>query len=413
MLHGGFEANCWYTGLMRLFFEDSEFDAQLQRTVAKARYRCCDIGEVLAIASRITPGDYDSWYEQWLDAARRNEDLARAEAAEGHHATATEAFLRASEYYRSAYFFSRRDPRDPRMRETWRRCRETFRAAAPHLEHRVEEVQIPFEDIYLEGYVVHPAEGGPGPTVLFPSGYDMPVEEFYSLGAVEAADRGYSAVGFSGPGQAEMLYERGIGFRHDFEAVVGPVIDFVESRADLDETHIAIVGRSFGGYLAPRAAAADHRISALAADPAQTDMITPLVSKLPAEMAKLLDRGDPAFNDALWKEFPGVHGQEFWMSRIRAHGLDTPLEYAEEMKRWEVDVESISCPTFVSFGEGDFAQTSARDFFDRLQVENKQFHMFRDSDGSGGHCEGMGQAGYYATLFGWLAGLWSREVIAA
>lgn len=42
---------------MKLFFDDVEFDAQLQHTAAKAACGACDLGEILAIATRIVPGD--------------------------------------------------------------------------------------------------------------------------------------------------------------------------------------------------------------------------------------------------------------------------------------------------------------------------------------------------------------------
>jgi pimeloyl-ACP methyl ester carboxylesterase len=386
---------------MKLFFDDGDFDAQLQRTAAKAAWRACDLGEVFALAGRITPGDYDSWYQEWFNQGESNQELAEAEAAKGHDQNAADAFLRASEYYRSAYFYSRREPQGAPLLEAFRRCRDTFRQAAPLLPHRVEQVEIPYEDIHLEGYVLLTDEAAGAPTVLLPSGYDSPVEESYTLGAVEALLRGCNVVMFSGPGQAEMLYERQIPFRHDFEAVIGPVIDFVGRHAALDDDRIALIGRSFGGYLAPRAASAEHRLGAMSADPAQTDMVGPLKARLPAEMLAMIDNGDPAFNDAIWKSAPGVAGQEFWMSRIRAHGLSTPLEYAQELDKWVVDVEAIECPTFVSYGEGDFAQLSAKEFYDRLTVP-KQFTMYREAEGGGGHCEGMGPSRYFNDLFGWL-----------
>lgn len=71
--------------------------------------------------------------------------------------------------------------------------------------------------------------------------------------------------------------------------------------------------------------------------------------RFPPEWLELLERGDPALNDKVWRAFPGMHGQEFWLSRLRAHGLATPLEYCQEMRRWTVDVEAIRCPAFVSY----------------------------------------------------------------
>ena len=391
---------------MKLYFDDPTLDFQMQRTAAKASYGCADLGEVFAIAARITVGDYDSWYREWFVAGESNQKLAEKEIASGHKESARQAYLRASEYYRSAYFFCRRDIDGAPLQTAWGRSRDMFRAAAPLLPYPTQQVQIPFEGIHLEGYIVQPRTGGPGPTVLLPSGYDSPVEEFYSLGGSEAAARGFTVVTFSGPGQAEMLYERKIPFRPEFETVIGPVIDFVESRDDLDAERLAIMGRSFGGYLAPRAASKDERIRALTADPAQFDMGSVFRASMPAQLQSLREKGDPAFNDAIWKAFPGVAGQEYWLSRAHAHGLSTPLEYAQEMQKYVVDVDAINCPTFVSYGEGDFAQATTKEFYDKLAVDNKQFVTYRDADGGGGHCEGMGPSRYYTDVFGWLEELW-------
>jgi len=390
---------------MKLFFDDPEFDGQLQRTAAKAACRAADLGQVLSVARRIVPGDYASWYGEWFAEGRKEAELARAEAARGRHHNAGEAWLRAHEYFRSAYFFSRRYPQGAALLAAWRRSRDAFRAALPALPFPIEAIEIPWRhDIHLEGYVLR--AGADAPTVLMPCGYDSPVEEFYSLGGLEAALRGLNVVAFSGPGQAEMLYERGLPFRHDFEAVVGPVIDVVERTSGLDATRIALVGRSFGGYLAPRAASREPRIGALAADPAQTDLAALVANRFPPEWQALLERGDPQLNDKIWSAFPGMRGQEFWLSRARAHGLATPLEYCQELRRWTVDVEAIRCPAFVSYGEGDFAQLTTEAFFQRLTNPNKRLVVYRDADGSGGHCEGMGPTRYFSDLYGWLRDLW-------
>lgn len=110
-------------------------------------------------------------------------------------------------------------------------------------------------------------------------------------------------------------------------------------------------------------------------------------------MMELLENYDPAFNDAIWQLYPGVHGREYWLSRASAHGVSTPLQYARALREYVVDVEAINRRTFVSYGEGDSTQPSAREFYDGLTVSAKKFTIYREADGGGGHCEGMGPHG--------------------
>jgi hypothetical protein len=110
------------TPAMKLFFDDAEFDAQLQRTAAKTACRAADLGQILAVARRITPGDYGTWYAQWFAEGRTEVELARAESARGHNHNAGEAWVRASEYFRCAYFFAWRYPQGAALLAAWRRC---------------------------------------------------------------------------------------------------------------------------------------------------------------------------------------------------------------------------------------------------------------------------------------------------
>ena len=227
------------------------------------------------------------------------------------------------------------------------------------------------------------------------------MEEHYSLGGYEAVARGYNALIFSGPGQADGLYERGLPLRHDFESVVAPALDLVLERSEVDDGRIAIIGRSFGGYLAPRASAFEQRLSALIADPGQIDLGKNLRDRLPLEWREMLDANDPAFNDAFWESNPGERGAEFWGSRMAAHGVKTPLELAREMTRWVVPAERIECPAFVSQAEGDYAGQYGEHLAKGISGPVR-FVQFTAAEGSGGHCEGMGASRFYERAFGWL-----------
>lgn len=95
---------------------------------------------------------------------------------------------------------------------------------------------------------------------------DGTAEELYFEIAAAALHRGYHVLAFEGPGQGEALREQNLYFRHDWEKVVTPVVDYLVSRVEVDPARIALIGYSFGGYLAPRAAAFEQRLAACVAN---------------------------------------------------------------------------------------------------------------------------------------------------
>jgi len=63
--------------------------------------------------------------------------------------------------------------------------------------------------------------------------------------------------------QGETLFE--MRWRTDFERAVIAVIDYLEGRPEIDRARIGIIGRSMGGFYAPKTAAIDKRIKAVVA----------------------------------------------------------------------------------------------------------------------------------------------------
>ena len=172
----------------------------------------------------------------------------------------------------------------PRAADTSARAIETFRAA-PEIQARWARVRIPYEGIELEGYYLNVSGDEPGPTLLAHGGFDSTVEEmFFAVG--EAARRhGWNCLIFEGPGQGTALRHHKLLFRHDWEAVVTPVVDFALNLRGVDPERIALLGMSMGGYLAPRAAAFEHRIAACIA----YDGILNLAAALPGPQEPELD----------------------------------------------------------------------------------------------------------------------------
>ena len=215
--------------------------------------------------------------------------------------SAREAFLRASNYYRTAEFFLHGNPRDPRILETWRQSRETFRRAARLFDHPIEVVKIPYGDTTLPGYVCRPDNSRtPRKTLILQTGFDGTAEELYLEVAIFALRRGYNVLIFEGPGQGGALREQHLYFRPDWEKVVTPVVDFALTRPEFDPRRLALMGISMGGDLAPRAAAFDPRLVALVANTGVYDLAEGKIpGKTSAERKQALK--------AMAKELPQVN----------------------------------------------------------------------------------------------------------
>jgi pimeloyl-ACP methyl ester carboxylesterase len=98
--------------------------------------------------------------------------------------------------------------------------------------------------------------------VLLIPGLDSAKEEFFHWEGVFLA-RGMATCSLDGPGQGETGFLMPI--RHDYEVAVAAVLDALAGRADLDLDRVGAAGVSLGGYYAPRAAAFEPRLRAVAA----------------------------------------------------------------------------------------------------------------------------------------------------
>src|SRR4029077_5357568 len=121
----------------------------------------------------------------------------------------------------------------------------------------VETIEIAFDGARTGGYLLRPDRdrATSRPTVLIPCGYDSTAEAGYCTTAYMALPRGYNVLLWDGPGQGGMLYEQRRPMRPDFETVLSPVIDWLLEQPGVDAGCLSLIGRSFAGYLAPRAAA--------------------------------------------------------------------------------------------------------------------------------------------------------------
>jgi len=132
-----------------IFFEDPLFEEFALRPLIMDG---CPHGEISTTTSLIEEGDRDSWYLQWTATPERVAGYADESARADHIISASDAYLRASSYYRAAYLPLYGSPVDPRLVEAFDKEATAFQKAAALMTSPVEPVEIPFEGTTLPGY---------------------------------------------------------------------------------------------------------------------------------------------------------------------------------------------------------------------------------------------------------------------
>jgi pimeloyl-ACP methyl ester carboxylesterase len=394
--------------MRRLAFQDAFFDAQLFRTMGHVTYGGAEIGECLATAAQIRDGDRESWYAGWTALGERNLLAAQTSLAAGRRESATPAFLRASNYFRTAYLFHLEAPLPPKATLAHRRHREAFRYAAPGLRGAPQPVAIPFEGGVLPGYF---CSGGDGclPLVVSVGGYETTAEESYLWNAAAAVGRGYHAVVFDGPGQGEPLVERGVLSRPDWHLAVSAVVDTFIGRAGVDPDRIAVIGEDWGGYLAGGAAARDPRIAACVLDPAIFRLYVLIRDRLPVRpsLRSRLPDGPAWLVPWLRRKLARRARQPTygagWRLMMLAHGAATPWDYFVDARRYDQEemVGRIACPTLVCEPAADPFASQTRQFYDLLRCD-KTYLRFEMEEGSGAHGVMGNRALFHERVFDWL-----------
>ena len=388
---------------MKNLLDDPDMDAQLGRTLITAAAEGADLGEALAAAGRVTLGDYDSWWDEWSATARVAQSAGDTALNGGHTVTARKAFLRASEYWRQALFFIRHDLDDPRLQQGWHQHRSTFRAAVPLLDGDTVVDEIPFDGVSMTAYLFRPAhDGAVRPTVIVPCGFDSTAEAGYLFTAYMALARGYNCFVFEGPGQGGMLYEHRRPMRPDFEVPFAAAFAWLLRQEGVDATATALVGRSLGGYLAPRAAAFEPRIAALVCDPGQYDFVARIQAMFPGEKFQKLIDADPELDAGLEKLLDGPRNIEYYGARKATLGGETMGDFIRNQLTHTLEgvVSNITCATLLTEGEGDFA-AQGEALYGQLRGY-KEFKKFTAAEGAGGHCEGLGATLWEGYVFDWL-----------
>jgi pimeloyl-ACP methyl ester carboxylesterase len=331
------------------------FDAYFTRVMGRGNYGGSAVGECYETASRIVDGDFQCFSDAWEVTAKRVEAIGRDCLNKGHKVSARDAFLRAVTYWGATSVYA--SPTDPRQRSSYEKEQACFREAAKLFDPEIEIVNIPYENgRTLPGYfILGGPKGEKRPTVLVLGGGDSALEELYGVVPVGAQRRGYNVLMFEIPGQKAMFFDYpDLFFRHDAEVPIGYVVDYVLSRPEVDPGRIALVGASFGGYFAPRAAAFEKRLAAVIALPLFSDIGAMFIELLGLDPKKPYPRDLEARLD-MSKSFIKTLVKSDLLMRS-GYANKTIAEWLDGMREFSlIGLEkNITCPFLILAGESEF-----------------------------------------------------------
>ncbi|AOW12048.1 hydrolase [Hydrogenophaga crassostreae] len=308
--------------------------------------------------------------ETWVKMADQLCELAEEDKARGRLLSAGEKLNRAATYLLSA---ERLQAHGSAGRVAlYQRFLEVFAEGLRLSGERCERVEIPYEGKHLSALYV-PAEGvsGKAPLLVQVNGLDSTKEMKYRVGLpIWLAKRGVASLIVDQPGTGEALRLQGFTARHDSEHWASRVVDWLETRDDVDARRIGLEGVSLGGYYCPRAVAFEPRFAAGVIWGANHDWRDVQKRRLEKEGS-----------------FPVPHYWSHVMWVWGAKDMDDFMKIAEDVHLDGV-VEKIKVPFLVTHGEKDSQiplKWAHRTFEQLTNSPKRELKVFTDREGGVQH----------------------------
>lgn len=198
-----------------------------------------DLDEVMAASKKIQT--LEDWIQEFMQLAQK--------------ALKENRKLQAAAYFRAANFYLSKD--DPRKLETYEAhtslmhdiYKDEFKSGM------IKEKRVPFTDGFIPVWHIEPAnEQAIKNVAVMHLGFDSIKEELIPI-INFFRDADIELYIFEGPGQGEALYKYHLKMIYEWERPVKAVLDHFKL------SDVTLIGLSLGGYLAPRAAIFEERVS--------------------------------------------------------------------------------------------------------------------------------------------------------
>jgi dienelactone hydrolase len=285
--------------------------------------------------------NWDDWTFGVGRYAEGREALAEEALENGRHLSAGEYLIEAGIYYHFAVLGYFEDME--RKYAFKKRSVAAYQRGAELIDPPIRRIEIPYDGITMAGHLRLPKGEGPFPLVILLPGVDSTKEEFFVFSSV-LLSRGLATFAFEGPGQGETRFQRAM--TADYEQAFSTMLDALQKTEDVDGNRIGVYGRSMGGHLAPRVAAADKRLKAAVSAGGIYEM-------------SYWDGLSPITKDNFSHAWGYTDKQE-----ARTHALNMSLEGI---------IPSIACPFLIVHSKNDknFPAAGAQRMFDEAVCEKE------------------------------------------
>jgi len=392
------------------YFTDQTYNFETLRVLSDIGGVGGDAGEVNQAIAGLKAGDAQGWYERWNAAGDRAMALANRTddpISKGN------ALLRAHNYYRAAEFFLA--PDDARRALVWKKNIAAFYKGLDVLGVKYERIPVPYGKYHLNAvYYPGPAGSENKPLLVVVGGYDSTMEELYFHVVAAAFQRGYSVLTYEGPGQGSVLREQGLTFTPQWEKPNGAVLDAFLARHVTSGT-IVLIGESMGGYLAPRAAAFDPRISGVVAYDEFFDGEAIASRHVPPFVFWLRKHGYDSVLNAMSKHGSGDPGAVWSVENgMWVFGVKTPLGVIDAFKPYTLApvASRIKADVLILAGADDHfvPQDQVNAFRNSLSgARSVTTVVFDRVSGGSEHCQMGAPSLWHGTLFDWLAAKYGQS----
>lgn len=340
--------------------------------------RVLTYGEIAADQTKIIEmmrevKDLSKWFEVW--------------SSLGNEYKQTSQYMRAAYAFRMAEFFLKED--HPQKNNMYEASYENFHNAFAQMNLNYEINEIPFMNSMMHSlYFKSKNEKA---VLLVCGGYDSFIEEFVPA-ILDFTDNGYTVILFEGGGQGKTL-KNGLTFMADWEKPTSCVLDYYGIKS------CVMIGISWGGYLAVRAAAYEKRVHAVVAyDVLENGFLcmTNLFPPLFRFVVRLfvLEHRKKATNRILkFLRKKSLIADWALMQGMYITGTKTPYDYYRELLKHHLSkgvCNQLTCHVLLLAGEKD--HYIPHNQFNKLsrkirRAKSLSTRLFTEAEGGEQHCQ--------------------------